>query len=78
MAGLTGALSTFAADASVLARRVPPGTIRRTLRNATPHARSLLLFLTPVVLDAIIGIANPLIYREIVNPSILCGAAHRC
>jgi len=49
--------------------------VKRTLRFAAPYIRLLAVFLFVVVLDATIGIANPLIYRSIINQGILKGNA---
>jgi ATP-binding cassette, subfamily B, bacterial len=51
------------------------GTARRTLAFAAPHAWLLALFLLVVIADAVIGIVNPLIYRELINAGILKGDA---
>jgi ATP-binding cassette subfamily B protein len=55
----------------VRGQKVAPGTARRVLAFAAPYKRLLLLFLGLVVLSAIIGAANPLIYREIINEGII-------
>ncbi len=60
-------------DPAVLGRKVKPGTARRALSFAAPHSRSLLLFLLVVVADSSIAIANPLIYRQIIDKGILTG-----
>ncbi len=73
MAGMIGAYRSFGQDSSVLKQKVKPGTAKRTLRFAVPYARLLALFLLVVVVDATIGIANPLIYRQIINNGILKG-----
>src|SRR6185369_634028 len=59
------------ADPAAVLRKVKPGTFKRALRYAKPHLGLLLLFLIVVVTAASIGIANPLIYREIINVGIL-------
>ena len=41
------------------------------LAFAAPYACLLALFLLVVIVDAVIGIANPLIYRQIINKGIL-------
>jgi ATP-binding cassette subfamily B protein len=41
------------------------------LRFAVPYYKLLALFLVVVILDAAIGVANPLIYRSIINEGIL-------
>lgn len=54
-------------DASVLKQRVKPGTARRTVRFAAAYTPLLATFLAVVVVDALIGVVNPLLYREIIN-----------
>src|SRR6202167_2447124 len=65
------ALRSFGQDASVVHQTVRPGTVARTLRFAAPYVRLLAVFLVVVILDAAVGIANPLIYRAIINNGIL-------
>ena len=73
MGTMIGALRSFGQDSSVLKQRVKRGTAKRTLAFATPYTGLLSLFLLVVVVNAAIGIANPLIYREIINKGILKG-----
>ena len=75
MAGMIGSVRSFMQDASVVKQKVKPGTAKRMLRFAVPHAGLLGLFLFVVILDASIGIVNPLIYRQIINNGILEGNA---
>jgi ATP-binding cassette subfamily B protein len=58
-------------DRSVLKAQVKPGTWRRMFRFVWPYRVILSMFLLIVVLDAVISVANPLIYREIINGGIL-------
>jgi len=60
-------------DPAQLKRPVKPGTARRALGYARPFVGALLVFLVIVIANASIAIANPLIYREIVNVGILTG-----
>ena len=69
-------MRSFGKDASVVNQKVKPGTARRTLLFAAPYARLLVVFLLVVVVDATIGIVNPLIYRVIINQGILKGNSH--
>jgi ATP-binding cassette subfamily B protein len=62
-------------DASVIEKSVRPGTTKRILKFAMPYAGLLALFLLLVILDAMVGIANPLIFRSIINDGILHGNA---
>ena len=73
--GMIGALRSFGRDASVVNQKVKPGTAKRTLAFAAPYAGLLLLFLFVVILDAAVGVVNPLIYRDIINNGILKGNA---
>lgn len=73
---MIGPMRSFNQDASVLKQKVKPGTAKRTIRFAAPYAGLLSLFLVVVAVDAAIGIANPLIYRDIINNGILKGNSH--
>ena len=66
---------SFRQDSSVLNQKVKPGTAKRMLAFAAPYRSLLALFLFVVVLDAAIGVVNPLIYRDIINNGILKGNA---
>jgi ATP-binding cassette, subfamily B, bacterial len=65
------ALRAFNQDPAVLARGIKPGTLRRTLAVAAPYTSWLLLLGVVVVANASITIANPLIYRRIIDDGIL-------
>ncbi|MGO9437675.1 MAG: ABC transporter ATP-binding protein [Terracidiphilus sp.] len=69
-------MRSFGRDASVVKQTVRPGTAKRMLRFAVPYAWFLGLFLFVVILDAAVSIANPLIYRDIINNGILKGNGH--
>ncbi|MGH9569490.1 MAG: ABC transporter ATP-binding protein, partial [Candidatus Angelobacter sp.] len=70
---MIAAMRSFGQDSSVLKQKIKPGTAKRTLTFAAPYAWLLALFLIVVVVDATIGIVNPLLYREIINNGILKG-----
>jgi ATP-binding cassette subfamily B protein len=72
---MRGAMRSFRQDPSVTERSVRPGTTKRILRFAMPYAGLLAFFLVLVILDAGIGVANPLIYRAIIDSGILAGNA---
>ena len=73
MSSMMGVWRSLGQDASVLKQKVKPGTAKRMLRFAMPYAGWLALFLLVVVVDASIGIVNPLLYRQIINNGILKG-----
>ena len=58
-------------DESVRGHKLARGTLRRIVGFAAPYRRMLAGFLALVVVDAAIGTANPLIYREIINRGII-------
>ena len=72
-AGLGGhqAMRSFGADRSVTEQRLAPGTLRRIVRFAAPYKRMLALFLGIIVLDAVVGVVNPLVLKEIINRGII-------
>jgi ATP-binding cassette subfamily B protein len=57
-------------DRSVLEEELEPGTMRRVLRLALDYRGMLVLFLTLVVVDAVLTAINPLILRDIINEGI--------
>ena len=73
MARPAGAMGLMAMDPTALKRPVKAGTARRALGYARPYVGTLALFLLVVVANAGIAVANPLIYREIINVGILTG-----
>jgi ATP-binding cassette, subfamily B, bacterial len=66
---------SFGQDSSVTSQKVKAGTAGRMLLFALPYVRPLLLFLLVVVVDASIGVINPLLYRRIIDQGILAGNA---
>jgi ATP-binding cassette, subfamily B, bacterial len=73
--GMISSLRSFRQDTSVLNQKVKPGTAKRTLAFAAPYTWLLLVFLFVVTVDAVVGVINPLIYRDIINNGILKGNA---
>ncbi len=71
MGGAFAGARALRQDDSVLKQKIRPGTVRRILRVAAPFAPELALFLLVVILDAGIGVVNPLIFRQIINRGIL-------
>jgi ATP-binding cassette, subfamily B, bacterial len=60
-------MHSFRRDSSVTERRLPPGTMKRIARFAASYKRQLVWFLALVVVDAVIGAANPWIYGLIIK-----------
>ncbi|MGH9172107.1 MAG: ABC transporter ATP-binding protein [Acidimicrobiales bacterium] len=57
-------------DRSVLAQKVAPGTLRRLLDFAKPYRGLLGGYAVVVVLDSAVTVANPLIFRAIIDDGI--------
>jgi ATP-binding cassette subfamily B protein len=52
-------------------RKLPPGTLKRIARFASPYKTILAIFVVVIVVDSLVGVANPLIYKDIINRGIL-------
>ncbi len=57
-------------DDSVTSQHVTKGTARRMVQFARPYRAILLWFLVLVVIDAVIGVINPLLFRSIIDKGI--------
>jgi ATP-binding cassette, subfamily B, bacterial len=66
-----GAMRSLRRDQSVADVKIAPGTVRRILSFAAPYKRILIFFFVLVVIDAVVGVLNPLILRQIINEGIL-------
>jgi ATP-binding cassette subfamily B protein len=71
-----GFRQAMTADASVLNNTIKPGTTKRILKFAAPYRWLLVLFAVVVVLDALITVANPLVFKYIINDGILKSNIH--
>jgi ATP-binding cassette, subfamily B, bacterial len=69
-------MPSFHKDEGVLKHKLAPGTVRRSWQLMRPYAGVLAFFLFIVVLDASLGVVNPLIYRQLINRGILTGNAN--
>jgi ATP-binding cassette subfamily B protein len=52
-------------------RKLAKGTVRRIVRFAAPYKRMLIGFLVIIVIDAVVGAVNPLIFARIIDNGIL-------
>jgi len=66
-----GVLRSYRRDPAVTRQALPKGLVRRILRFAAPYRRLLGVYLVLIILDALIGAANPLIYKAIIDRGIL-------
>jgi len=57
-------------DQNVTAHKLPKGTVKRITGFARPYKLALVLFLVLIIIDALVGAANPLVYRAIIDQGI--------
>jgi ATP-binding cassette subfamily B protein len=69
--GAMRGLQSFSRDSGVLEYKIKPGTTKRIFQFISGYKWLLGLFLVLVILDASVGVVNPLIYRAIINHGIL-------
>jgi len=66
-------LRSLRRDDSVTDQRLPAGIVRRIAGFARPYRHLLSIFLGLIVFDAVLGVANPLILRSIIDNGIAKG-----
>ena len=66
-------LRSFRRDDGVMEQRLPAGIVRRIAGFARPYRTLLAVFLGLIVFDAVVGAANPLILRSIIDNGIAKG-----
>jgi len=64
-------LRSFSRDKDASQQKIQPGTFKRIVRFGSSYTWPLALYLALVILDAAVGVVNPLIFREIINNGIL-------
>jgi ATP-binding cassette subfamily B protein len=69
--GSGGLMRSFRRDDSITSYKLSPGIVRRIARFARPYRGKLLVFLGLIIVDALLGAANPLLYRAIIDDGIL-------
>lgn len=67
------ALRSFTADQSVVEQRLAPGTLRRIASYALPYRRPLSFFLVTIIFDALLIVATPLLFKEIIDKGVIPG-----
>jgi ATP-binding cassette subfamily B protein len=66
-------LRSLRRDDSVTDQRLPAGIVRRIAGFARPYRHLLSIFLGLIIFDAVLGVANPLILRSIIDNGIAKG-----
>ncbi|MYS81692.1 MULTISPECIES: ABC transporter ATP-binding protein [Streptomycetaceae] len=69
-------LRSYTRDASVVERKLAPGTVRRVGEFARPFARQITAYLILVVIGAVLTIVPPLLAQRIVDEGVLEGDGH--
>ena len=69
-------MRSFRRDPSVTDRKLAKGTVRRIARFAAPYKRWLIVFLGIILVDAVVGVINPLILKKIIDQGVAPGKAH--
>ncbi|RIQ20611.1 ABC transporter ATP-binding protein [Jiangella rhizosphaerae] len=64
---------SFVKDRSVTAHKLAPGTVRRILTFARPYKKQLAVFLGLILADALLGAAQPLLFKLIIDEGVLQG-----
>lgn len=63
-------------DESNKNHKLTPGTFKRILRFTSAYRMMLVLFLLLIVIDAVVGVINPLLFRAIIDHGILAKNSH--
>ena len=66
---------SFSRDRSVLKEDLQPGILRRVLSYARPFKSLVILFLITMAVDALLTVAQPLLFRRIIDDGISQGNA---
>ena len=66
----TGARS-LRRDGSVTQQKIAPGTVKRIARFTAAYRWILAAYLALITVDAVLGVANPLILRKLINDGII-------
>ena len=64
------AMRSFRRDPSVGKQKLAAGTVRRVWGFARPYRRYLSVFLVTVVLDALVSVATPLLFRSLIDTAL--------
>src|SRR3954447_15820327 len=54
-------------DGEVTKTKLPPGTIKRVAGFAAPYRREIAIFLVLVVVDAVISVSVPLLFKQVID-----------
>jgi ATP-binding cassette subfamily B protein len=66
-----GLMRSMRRDESIRQHRLTAGVVRRIAGFARPYRGALAIFLLLIIIDSVVGAANPLLYRAIIDNGIL-------
>ena len=69
-------MRSFRRDPEVTQKKLAKGTVRRIFRFAAPYKKWLITFLVIILVDAVVGVVNPLILKKIIDDGVAPGKAH--
>jgi ATP-binding cassette, subfamily B, bacterial len=69
-------MRSFRRDPEVVQKKLAKGTVRRIFRFAAPYKKWLITFLVIILVDAVVGVLNPLILKKIIDDGVAPGKAH--
>ena len=61
------AMRSLTRDSEVTKRKLAPGTVRRIAGFAKPYKFDISIFLALVIVDAVISVAIPLLFRVVID-----------
>src|ERR1039457_6431612 len=62
-----GAMRSMRQDRTITQHKLAKGTLRRGFGFARPYRGMLAVFLVVIIIDAVVGAANPLLTRAVIN-----------
>ncbi|MDR0435928.1 MAG: ABC transporter ATP-binding protein, partial [Propionibacteriaceae bacterium] len=58
-------------DASIKDHDIPPGLIKRVIKYGAPYKGTIAVFLSCILLDAVLSVAPPLLFKSIIDDGVL-------
>lgn len=68
-------MKAFSKDRSVTSHKLAPGTLRRILGFARPYRGLLILFVGIILFEALLGAAQPLLFKHLLDAGVMQGNA---
>lgn len=62
---------SMTADPSVKSQKLKPGTVKRIVSYGKPYQRQIAIFLITVIIEALLIISTPLLFRELIDKGVI-------